>query len=80
VPATTPDLPRHDSTDFISAMPSAIARLGPPDFPTPIGVFRKVSAPTFENRLSGRMATDNLIDDPALLDDILNRSETWTVP
>jgi 2-oxoglutarate ferredoxin oxidoreductase subunit beta len=70
------DLLVHDETN--PALAYLIARLGPPHFPTPIGVFAAVDRPRYENAANAQIAAAKART-PADLGALLRRGETWTV-
>ena len=73
---TEADLLVHDERN--PALAYLIARLGPPRFPTPIGVFTAVERPCYEDALNTQIVaakTKASTDLTALL----HRGDTWTV-
>jgi 2-oxoglutarate/2-oxoacid ferredoxin oxidoreductase subunit beta len=54
VPATSPDLVVHDETD--GAMAYMLSRMAPPEFPVPMGVFRRVKQSPLEARVHAQIA------------------------
>ncbi len=70
------DLLVHDERD--STIAAFLSRLGPPDFPTPIGVLYAVDRPTYD-----QVATDQIAAAKARskadLGALLRRGETWVV-
>jgi len=73
---TEADLLVHDERN--PALAYLIARLGPPRFPTPIGVFTAVERPRYEDALNQQIATAKA-KAPADLGALLNRGDTWVV-
>jgi len=73
---TEADLLVHDETN--PALAYLIARLGPPDFPTPIGVFTAVERPCYDAALGQQIASARAKNPPDLRA-LLNRGDTWTV-
>jgi 2-oxoglutarate ferredoxin oxidoreductase subunit beta len=74
------DLLVHDPTRENPAFAFELGRMGPPDFPTPIGVFRSVPEAPLESRVwrqveEARARAGGAPD----LDRLLRRAETWTV-
>ena len=57
---------------------AALARLGPPRFPTPIGVFTAVERPRYEEALNQQVASAKAKAPPDL-QALLNRGDTWVV-
>ena len=70
------DLLVHDETN--PALAYLIARLGPPHFPTPIGVFTAVARPCYEDALNQQVAAARAKTPPDL-GALFNRGDTWTV-
>jgi len=62
-----------------SALSFMMANMTPPDFPTPIGILRRVEKPSFEQRVVDqiRSAVDERGD--GSLQDLLNSGDVWTV-
>ena len=73
---TESDLLVHDETN--PALAYLIARLGPPDFPTPIGVFTAVERPCYDAALAEQI-TSAKAKTPPDLRALFNRGDTWTV-
>jgi 2-oxoglutarate/2-oxoacid ferredoxin oxidoreductase subunit beta len=66
---------RHDETS--DTLPFVISRLRPPHFPTPVGVIRKVSQPSYDALLNAQL--DVAKAKKKRMQDLLNAGETWTV-
>ena len=73
---TEADLVVHDERN--PALAYLIARLGPPRFPTPIGVFTAVARPCYEDALAAQVAGARTRTPPDL-GALLNRGDTWIV-
>ena len=73
---TESDLLVHDEHN--PALAYLIARLGPPDFPTPLGVFTAVERPCYDEAITAQV-TAAKAKGPADLGALLNRGETWVV-
>jgi 2-oxoglutarate/2-oxoacid ferredoxin oxidoreductase subunit beta len=71
------DLLVHDEK-APSAMGYLLSRLGAPDFPVPVGVFKDVLRPSLHELLDEQVETAKKAQ-PADLERLLNGSETWTV-
>jgi 2-oxoglutarate ferredoxin oxidoreductase subunit beta len=74
---TESDLIVHDETD--QGLAFFLSQVGPPDFPTPVGVFRAVNRPTYEQMMveqvrgaKGRLGGGNV-------ENLLHDGDTWTV-
>ncbi len=71
------DLVVHDEKD--TALGFLLSLIGPPQFPTPIGVFRAIERPTYERILGEQIERARQRQGSGNLDDLLNRGDTWTV-
>jgi len=76
VPAGTPGELVHDEGS--ESLAYALSRLGPPDFPTPLGVFRAVEQPTYEAMVHEHLALAKA-KKSMNMDQLLRAGETWTV-
>jgi len=74
---TESDIIVHDETD--SALAFLLSIMGPPKFPTPIGVFHGVDRPTYEAILADQINTAKQRQGAGDLDTLLSRGDTWTV-
>ena len=74
--ASEADLLVHDEQDPTVA--AFLARLGPPGFPTPIGVLRSVERPAYDAAVKAQI-TGAKERSPADLGALLRRGETWVV-
>jgi 2-oxoglutarate ferredoxin oxidoreductase subunit beta len=70
------DLLVHDERD--STIAAFLSRLGPPDFPTPIGVLYAVDRPTYDQAAAEQIAAAKARA-KADLGALLRRGETWVV-
>ncbi len=70
------DLLVHDEHDPVIA--AMLSRLGPPDFPTPIGVLYAVERPCYDEAVSQQIAAAKART-PADLGALLRRGDTWVV-
>ena len=59
--------------------PSSLAQLGPPAFPTPIGVLRAVEEPTYEAGVVAQIEHEIETRGVGNLEQLLYGGETWTV-
>src|SRR5207245_9807268 len=73
---TEADLLVHDETN--PALAYLIARLGPPHFPTPIGVFSAVERPCYDDTLN-QQVTAARAKTPPDLRALVNRGDACTV-
>jgi 2-oxoglutarate/2-oxoacid ferredoxin oxidoreductase subunit beta len=71
------DLLIHDEKD--SALAFLLGLMGPPTFPTPIGVFRAVERPTYESVMAEQIQKAKQRQGEGDLEELLSRGDTWTV-
>jgi 2-oxoglutarate ferredoxin oxidoreductase subunit beta len=74
--ASERDLLVHDETD--AGLAFALSQLSPPEFPTPVGVFRAVERPTYEDIVRGQVESAKKRK-PADLNELLRQGDIWTV-
>jgi len=70
------DLLVHDETD--AGLAFMLSQLSPPEFPTPVGVFRAVERPTYEDIVRGQVESAKKRK-PADLNELLRQGDIWTV-
>ncbi len=61
------------------ALAFMMAQMLPPDFPTPIGVFRAVDTPVYEEAVVDQMSHETERLGAGTLEDLVYSGETWTV-
>jgi len=68
----------HDERTDHPTLAYFLSRMGPPDFPTPVGVFRAIDRPTYQDRLLDQVhaAQEKRLPD---LDALYRQSETWEI-
>ena len=69
----------HDERNPDPTLAMLLARLGPPDFPTPIGVLRAVDEPTFDGRTREQGAEAVARSGPGEISDLLFSGDRWDV-
>ena len=71
--------PMFSVITVVAALAFLAAQLSPPDFPTPIGVFRSVSRPAYE--LASIAQIEELTEQrgEGTLQDLIYSGEAWTV-
>jgi 2-oxoglutarate ferredoxin oxidoreductase subunit beta len=74
---TEADLLVHDEQD--PSLGYILSHLGPPAFPTPIGVFRAIVRPTYEALVAEQIKQAQQKSGPGDLDAAMRRGDTWTV-
>jgi 2-oxoglutarate ferredoxin oxidoreductase subunit beta len=69
----------HDERPNASSYAGVLATLRRPDFPIPVGVFRAVEKPTYEEMLQAQV--DSAIADRGAgdLKALLHSGDTWTI-
>jgi 2-oxoglutarate/2-oxoacid ferredoxin oxidoreductase subunit beta len=68
-----------DETQENPAMAFLAAQLQPPHFPTPLGVFRNVEMPSYEERVISQIQTETDRLGVGRLEDLLKAGDTWVV-
>ncbi len=69
----------HDETAANSSMAFRLAQMHYPDFPEPLGVFRAVDKPAYEEMLMGQIAQARQKEGPATLGRLFQAGERWQV-
>ena len=75
---TERDLLVHDEEDENLAY--LLSRLTPPDFPMPLGVFRRSSFLPYEQGVHAQIAEARRREGAGDLLDLIHRGDTWEVP
>lgn len=73
------DLVFHDENAENPALAFALSRMHYPEFPEPMGIFRAVQKPTFEDRLMEQVRSATAKQGAGTLDDLFDDGETWVV-
>ncbi len=69
----------HDEGAAEPTLAYFLSRMGPPDFPTPVGVFRCISKPVYDQSLMAQVKAAQE-GSPPDLDALYRQSESWAVP
>jgi 2-oxoglutarate ferredoxin oxidoreductase subunit beta len=69
----------HDEQAAEPTLAYLLSRMGPPDFPTPVGVFRAINKPVYSQLLMEQVHNAQTAR-PADLDALFRQGETWDVP
>ena len=69
----------HNETAAEPTLAYLLSRMGPPDFPTPVGVFRCIEKPVYDQALMAKIETARAGDPPGL-EELFRQTESWTVP
>ncbi|MGD8330782.1 MAG: 2-oxoacid:ferredoxin oxidoreductase subunit beta [Acidobacteriota bacterium] len=68
----------HDERAEEPTLAYLLSRMGPPHFPTPVGVFRAIDKPIYDELLMDQVH-DAMAKTPPDLDALYRRGETWVV-
>ncbi len=69
----------HDERDPDSTVATLLARCGPPDLPTPIGVLRAFEEPTFEAGMVAQVEQQIASRGEGTLEELLGQGDIWDV-
>ena len=69
----------HDETAAEPTLAYFLSRMGPPDFPTPVGVLRCIDKPIYDQALMAKVEAARAGDPPGL-NELFHQAENWTVP
>jgi len=69
----------HDEQAAEPTLAYLLSRMGPPDFPTPVGVFRAIDKPVYSQLLMEQVHAAQARE-AADLEALFRRGETWEVP
>jgi 2-oxoglutarate ferredoxin oxidoreductase subunit beta len=73
------DLLVHDETAEDPYLAYMLSRMWWPDYPVPVGVFRRLEQPTHDELLNGQVAAETERRGPGDLRKLLSGGETWVV-
>ncbi len=76
---TEGDLLVHDAHSPDPTLAWILSRMGPPHFPTPLGVFRSVQRPTYADALLAQMEEARSRRGPGDLQKLYRNTDTWIV-
>ena len=76
---TEDDLIVHDEKAPDSYLAYMLARMEYPDYPVPVGVFRDVVKPTYEDLLQGQIEAAVERMGPGNLEKLINSGDTWVI-
>ena len=68
-----------DETRSNPAIAFMVAQMSPPNFPTPIGVLRRVDLPNFESGMIGQIEREKERKGEGSLEQLLKSGDVWTV-
>jgi 2-oxoglutarate/2-oxoacid ferredoxin oxidoreductase subunit beta len=73
------DLLIHDEHSDEPTLATLLSRMTGPEFPEPVGVFRSVRRPTYEELLGQQLADAVAKKGPGTMADLFKAEDTWTV-
>lgn len=76
---TVDDLLVHDENAAEPNLSYIIGRMQYPEYPVPMGVFRSVSKPTYEDMLNEQVESAIAAKGEGNLEKLINSGETWTI-
>jgi 2-oxoglutarate ferredoxin oxidoreductase subunit beta len=76
---TIEDILIHDEKSAEPNLAYVLGRLQHPDYPVPVGVFRAVDKPTYEEMMIEQIETSIREKGPGSLSRLLNSGETWVI-
>ena len=76
---TEADLLVHDAQAADPSLAFMLARMDYPDFPVPVGIFRSVQKPTYDELLEAQVQDSVNRMGPGNLEKLLNSGDTWVV-
>jgi 2-oxoglutarate/2-oxoacid ferredoxin oxidoreductase subunit beta len=76
---TEADLLVHDIHSPEPSLAYMLARMDYPDFPVPVGIFRSVAKPTYEELLEAQVEDSITRMGPGSLEKLLHSGDTWVV-
>lgn len=77
--ADAPDLWMHDETCLDPTPAFLLSRMRVPQFPEPIGVFRAVDRPTYDDAINAQVETAIAENGEGDMNDLLRSGDIWTV-
>jgi 2-oxoglutarate ferredoxin oxidoreductase subunit beta len=77
---TAADVLVHNEKDENPTLAFLLSRMTPPEFPTPIGVFRAVRRPTFSEAVHQQIAEITAAKGTGDLEKLFAQGDTWVVP
>lgn len=76
---TIDDLMVHDENVPEPNLSYIIGRMEYPEYPVPMGVFRSISKPTYEDMLNQQVESAVTTKGPGSLEKLINSGETWVI-
>jgi 2-oxoglutarate ferredoxin oxidoreductase subunit beta len=76
---TVDDLLVHDENAAEPNLSYIIGRMQYPEYPVPMGIFRSVSKPTYEDMLNNQVESAIAAKGPGNLEKLINSGETWVI-
>lgn len=76
---TENDLLVHDVYQKDPSVAFMLARMEQPDFPQPVGIFRAIERPTYEDMMEDQIGAAIAKSGPGSLEKLINSGDTWIV-
>lgn len=76
---TVDDLLIHDETSPEPNLAYVLGRMQYPEYPVPMGIFRAVEKPTYEDLMAEQISSVISAKGPGNLEKLLNSGETWVI-
>jgi 2-oxoglutarate ferredoxin oxidoreductase subunit beta len=76
---TENDLLVHDINLNDPSVAFMLARMEQPEFPQPVGIFRAIDRPTYEDMMVDQIKASVLKGGPGSLEKLINSGDTWIV-
>ncbi|HJS23957.1 MAG TPA: hypothetical protein VJ751_06360, partial [Pyrinomonadaceae bacterium] len=76
---TENDLLVHDIHQKDSSVAFMLARMEQPEFPQPVGIFRAIERPTYEDMMDDQINASIAKSGPGSLEKLINSGDTWIV-
>ena len=77
--ASESDLFKHNEKEEVPTLAYMLAHMGEPEFPVPVGVFRCVERPTYEDNLYAQLEEAKANKGVGDIDKLLNSGDVWTI-
>ena len=73
------DLLHHDESTPDPSLAYLLSKLGPPDFPMPMGIFRAIEAEPYDAAVHRQIAEAREMSAEKDLDDLLREGSVWEI-
>jgi 2-oxoglutarate ferredoxin oxidoreductase subunit beta len=76
---TIDDILVHNENSSEPNLSYILGRMQHPEYPVPMGIFRSVSKPTYEDMLGEQISSAIATKGPGSLEKLINSGETWVI-